>query len=715
MKTLIVALYPYNSQGLDSWHDHSSGMTYTAAKLAGCDNSFLDMKALHNDTELANAIKGYDLISFGLKSSYYPIASKVIAAAKAQNSKVMVGGYHATAAPHELLADPRIDWVFHGESEITFPQFLKNPSKFQREIVGEKVQNLNDLPFMDRSIFRDQTENCTGWWYGGKSQMISVISSRGCPYKCAFCQPLEDNHFGKKLRRRSVDSIISELKWLKELYHPDCVMIHDDTFLLQVPWLEEFIEKYPEINLPFWAAGRADGICKYPDLVKRLVDVGWDLISVGFESGSQRILDKMNKGTTVEQNLEAAKIIKSTGAKIYANYMLGLPWESRWDIQATMKMADAINAEMPSWAYFTPYPGCTLEEECVANNWSLLTKETYDRCPSGRKVTNVDYDYLLHCLQGLREDYPQHLCDIIVPTYENSEYSIACFRSIIAYTEPGTYRIIWVDNGSKDPSIVEESLKGSDYISIKLAKNEGFVGAVNRGIRASVAPYVCLLNNDTQVSNRWLEKLISTLSKDDKLGILGALTNLNEGPGVDSHHSLRLHSVLIPAEKLPMPLSEVNAYLEANYSGRTTPISFVAFLCAVIKREIINKVGLLDPHYAMGMYDDNDYNLSARKLGYRTELALDTCIYHKGRTTFKLIQETEKFNVEDLLRKNLLYLNQKWGYTKGRITLGGARGEVKLDYRPDNWMNRIAANQEKLAQKRKMLNGQSARRHSISV
>ncbi|MCJ7761671.1 hypothetical protein MUP59_11120, partial [Candidatus Bathyarchaeota archaeon] len=96
MKTLLVALYPYNSQGLDSWHDHSSGMTYTAAKLAGCDIDFLDMKSLHNDAELAERIKGYDLISFGLKSSYYPIASKVIAAAKAQGSKVIVGGYHAT-------------------------------------------------------------------------------------------------------------------------------------------------------------------------------------------------------------------------------------------------------------------------------------------------------------------------------------------------------------------------------------------------------------------------------------------------------------------------------------------------------------------------------------------------------------------------------------------------------------------------------------------
>jgi anaerobic magnesium-protoporphyrin IX monomethyl ester cyclase len=705
MKTLIVALYPYNSQGLDSWHDHSSGMTYTAAKLAGCDVSFLDMKTLFNYEQLVEATKGYDLIAFGLKSSYYLIAMEVIKAAKSHGSKVIVGGYHATAAPHELLENKDIDWVFHGESELTFPKFLKSPLSFKREITGEVVQNLDSLPFMDRSIFRDQTENCSGWWYGGKSRMISVISSRGCPYKCAFCQPLEDNHFGKILRRRTVNSVITELKWLKETYSPDCVMIHDDTFLLQVPWLEEFIKRYPEIGLPFWAAGRADGICKYPDLVKRLVDVGWDLISVGFESGSQRILDKMNKGTTVEQNLEAARIIKSAGAKIYANYMLGLPWESRWDVQATMKMADEIDAEMPSWAYFTPYPGCALDEECQSNNWSLLTRSTYDRCPSGRKVHNVDYSYLLRVLQGLREDYPQETCDIIVPTYENSEYSIACFKSIIAYTKPGSYRIIWVDNGSKDPSSVEESLHGSDYISIKLKKNEGFVGAVNRGIKASTAPYVCLLNNDTQVSNRWLEKIISTLEKDDKLGILGALTNINEGPGVDSHHSLRLHEVLIPTDKLPMTLSEVNTFLEENYSGRTSPISFVAFLCAVIKREVINKVGLLDPHYAMGMYDDNDYNIAARKLGYRTELALDTCIYHKGRTTFRLIQETEKFNVEELLRKNLLYLNQKWGYTKGRITLGGPSAETKLDYRPDNWMNRIAVSQEKMLQRRKRILG----------
>ena len=70
MKTLLIALYPYNGQGLDSWHDHGAGMTYTAAKESGCDLEFLDMKALMNDQELTDRLKGYDLIAFGLKSSY---------------------------------------------------------------------------------------------------------------------------------------------------------------------------------------------------------------------------------------------------------------------------------------------------------------------------------------------------------------------------------------------------------------------------------------------------------------------------------------------------------------------------------------------------------------------------------------------------------------------------------------------------------------------
>ena len=271
MKTLIIALYPYNGQGLDSWIDHGAGTTYTSAKISGCDIDFLDMKSLSNDYELKEKLKDYDLIAISLKSSYYAKAMKVVNLAKLQGSKVIIGGYHPTAAPNELIENPDIDYIFQGESEITFPKFLKDPSKFERTIIGERPEDLDSLPFIDRSIYQNPLENCLNWWHGGKlSRMTTVVAARGCPYKCAFCQPLEDNHFGKKLRRRSVDNLISELRQLKLLYNPDCLMIHDDTFLIQPRWLEEFIEKYPEIGLPFWASARADGICENPDLVKQL-------------------------------------------------------------------------------------------------------------------------------------------------------------------------------------------------------------------------------------------------------------------------------------------------------------------------------------------------------------------------------------------------------------------------------------------------------------
>jgi radical SAM superfamily enzyme YgiQ (UPF0313 family) len=404
MKTAIVALYPYQARGLDAWLDHGAGMTYTAVQGAGVAVDFVDMKGLRNDKELSNRLCGYDLVAFGLKSSYYPIAMRVIRIARALGCRVLVGGYHATAAPHELLDDPSIDWVLRGESEITFPKFLVNPGEFPRDIWGEKPPDLDALPFMRRDMYHSPLEPVTGWWYGGRHhQMVSVVSARGCPYGCAFCQPLEFNHFGPKVRRRSVGSVVAELLELKQKYSPDSVLIHDDTFLIEPAWLEEFVQEYPRVGLPFWAAGRADGICKHPDLVRRLVGVGWDLISVGFESGSQQILDIMEKGTTVEQNLESARIIKACGAKIYANYILGLPWETRQDVQATMRMADAIAAEMPSWAYFAPYPGCGLGDRCIREGLSLLDCNTYDRYPGGVKCRGVDYAYLNAAMKGLRE------------------------------------------------------------------------------------------------------------------------------------------------------------------------------------------------------------------------------------------------------------------------------------------------------------------------
>jgi len=383
---------------MDAWLDHGAGMTYTAAKSSGADVEFVDMKGLFNFAELKRRLRDFDLVAFGLKSAYYPLAMNIIKVAKENGSKVMVAGYHVTAAPKELEENSDIDWIMKGESEITFPEFLKNPDDYPRSFEGEKPQDLDSLPFMERRVFREPVETCSPWWH---DRMVSVMTARGCPYNCGFCQPLERNHFGRKIRRRSVDSTIAELLYLKKRHNPQCVVIHDDTFLFHPTWVEEFIEKYPQVGLPFWAAGRADGICKRPHLVKGLIDIGWEMVSVGFESGSQRLLDIMKKGTTVEQNYESARIVKSFGASIFANYMLGLPGETRADIDATIEMAKVIDAEHPSWAFFAPYPGCELGESCIDMGLSLLDRTSYHRYPSEKKVKGVDYDYIVNSLNNM--------------------------------------------------------------------------------------------------------------------------------------------------------------------------------------------------------------------------------------------------------------------------------------------------------------------------
>jgi GT2 family glycosyltransferase len=373
----------------------------------------------------------------------------------------------------------------------------------------------------------------------------------------------------------------------------------------------------------------------------------------------------MNKGTTVEQNLEAAEIIKKAGAKIYANYILGLPWETKEDIQATAKMADTIAAEMPSWAFFTPYPGCALGEECIKDGLSLLDRNHYDRCPFGQKVKGVDYDYVNAVLKGLREPDCSTIkqTDIIIPTYENEDFTVACLESIKRCTEEGTYRIIWVDNGSKYTSKVEKVISSMNHLSIKMAKNEGFVGAINAGLKVSYADNICLLNNDTEVSPGWLDKLLHTLHSDPKIGIVGALT----GPPAQEHRYDSQHNIayrLRYYKDIVFPpwtnLIDFNRYLEQKYSGKTGDTAFVAFLCAVIKKEVIDKVGYLDTNFEMGLWDDLDYNRSVWKEGYKTVLALDTCILHKGRATFSLIQKIDHLDVQTMLRKNRGYLDRKW-------------------------------------------------------
>jgi len=120
--------------------------------------------------------------------------------------------------------------------------------------------------------------------------------------------------------------------------------------------------------------------------------LGLDIAIVGFESGSNKVLKLLRKGTTREVNLEAAKILNKYGVKIFANIMMGIPSETNEDVDLTMSMVKEINPVHFSPATFSPYPGSDLHDYCLKNN--LILDEYASRHVGQKKLRDIDYNYI---------------------------------------------------------------------------------------------------------------------------------------------------------------------------------------------------------------------------------------------------------------------------------------------------------------------------------
>jgi radical SAM superfamily enzyme YgiQ (UPF0313 family) len=395
MKTLFLDLGRFNSKynpdASFSWHNHGLGMLATVSDKV-TKVKYAGLKYMSGWDELIEKVKGYNIIAISMMSSDYPQALYAIDIIKDANpkSKIIVGGIHATVDLESLTENEKIDYILCGEGEITFPKFLESPESFDRIIKGE-APDLDELPFLERSIYPEPLErNVDGW---GKSPMLTILTARGCPFNCSFCQPAERNHFGK-LRRRSVKKTIDEIKCNYLVYDPQFIVFYDDSFCYERNWVEEFINSY-RLKIPFLASARADFICENPDLIHGLKKAGMKVISIGFESGSQRILDLANKRTTVEQNYEAARICGQAQIKIFANIMYGFPTETKDEQLETYKLCRYISQfdSMISPAYFTPFKGSKLGDECIDKGLSLIDRNSMTRF--GRdKIKGVDYDFL---------------------------------------------------------------------------------------------------------------------------------------------------------------------------------------------------------------------------------------------------------------------------------------------------------------------------------
>jgi radical SAM superfamily enzyme YgiQ (UPF0313 family) len=409
-----------------SWMNHGLAILSSALKNNGHQVNLIDLRRLSGWKHYCHIAKETvgDVVGITMMSVDFDPANKAAKKVKEvkPSTKVVVGGPHPSLCPEELEQLEYIDHIIKGEGEITFPKLLNdfaagrdNPKVIQ----GQPLENLDESPWADRNLFGYPEEPFVPFL---KPPFVTLIAGRGCKYNCNYCQPAERIMFGPKVRRRSVTNFINELKLLRERYAFNSFMIHDDCLTEDRNWVIEFCKQYKAegFTQPFVAQSRADIICKHRDMVNLLFEAGLRLFIIGFESGSDRVLRFLRKGCTRAKNLEAAQICHETGIKIWANYMLGLPTETKEEVKETLTMLQEIKPYHCSPAFYTPHPGSDLFEMGKKMGIHLIkTHTSYRRNTYEPKIKGPDYSFLTDILyksQALAEDMYGAL-----PMTENAE------------------------------------------------------------------------------------------------------------------------------------------------------------------------------------------------------------------------------------------------------------------------------------------------------
>lgn len=323
---------------------------------------------------------------------------QLIGAAKQAGSTVILGGPESANHSTEYL-NAGADVIVIGEGESTLAELMATlPSMGPHELsavrgivfknaagepvrTGErvKINDLDSLPLPDRAAI-DHRKYLDAWKQHHGASSINLITARGCPYRCTWCSHAV---YGYSHRRRSPGNVAAEVAWIVERYNPDQLWYADDVFTISHPWLQGYKAALESrgLHLPFETITRADRL-QSEDAVVALRDLGCYRIWIGSESGSQRILDAMERGVTVEQVQRAVKLAQKHGIRVGMFLMWGYEGEQMEDIAATVEHVKQSDPDVffTTVSYpikGTPYFDTVKDKVSLPQAWAETTDRDY--------------------------------------------------------------------------------------------------------------------------------------------------------------------------------------------------------------------------------------------------------------------------------------------------------------------------------------------------
>lgn len=231
---------------------------------------------------------------------------------------------------------------------------------------------------------------------------------------------------------------------------------------------------------------------------------------------------------------------------------------------------------------------------------------------------------------------------IIIPTHNGRELLKDCVYSIKQHTDQ-PYEIIVLDNGSTDGTL--DFCRQEQITFISLPSNTGFPIACNKGLRIASGDALLLLNNDVIVTKNWLTNMLACLYSAEDIGIVGPLTNYASG-----------------RQQVDLPFTNVEDMthqLNEPDASKWIQVDRIVGLCFLFRRELMERVGLLDERFSPGHFEDDDYCYRARNAGYKLQISGDVFVFHYGSASFS---QQDVSQVKQLIESNRHKFIDKWGF-----------------------------------------------------
>lgn len=374
-------------------------LAYAAAVLEkeGMQVSVVDAVASDYDSDAFIArLRAENSDCFFLETSTPTIAQDTANAVRIKKElgrRVFLFGPHATVFHKELLeANPDIDGVLRGEFEYTMRDVSKGgpldgvAGLTWRSPEGVKVnpdrpyiENLDELPFpawhlFDWKVYESHLYASPSMW---------LITSRGCPFRCTFCV-WPDLMCGHRQRYRSAKNVVDEIETLVERYHVKEVRFDDDTFALNKTHVaaiaDEIVRRGLHKKIRWACFGHASQDDR--EIYRKIKEAGCFRIDYGIESGSQRVLDSVQKTLDLEKAKRTVAIAREEGLDVYCDFIMGFPGETREDLEQTTRLAMEMDSDFIQVSYIVPYPGTRMYAEGLEKGFLLYPGkwEMYNSC-----------------------------------------------------------------------------------------------------------------------------------------------------------------------------------------------------------------------------------------------------------------------------------------------------------------------------------------------